>query len=187
MPEGKPPTPLEDDAEECLHCAIVDMVEERIAAGGADAANLAALIAESLVEVHPPGTGGGAGEAYGAHAGGFGRLLSSEERCGRRQLRIATPLTCCPLFVLMRERAASFLRRGPGGNNSYHPPCGPRRLLCIGRAIARSLVARQADRRGGRSRARRLVRGQGLWNQRRHVRTAGARALSAPDLCWRTF
>src|SRR5215207_9697570 len=75
MPEGKPPTPFEDDAEECLHCAIVDIVEERIAAGGADAANLAALIAESLVEVHPPGTGGGAGEAYGAHAGGFGRLL----------------------------------------------------------------------------------------------------------------
>jgi len=32
MPEGKPPTPLEDDAEECLHCAIVDMVEEQIAA-----------------------------------------------------------------------------------------------------------------------------------------------------------
>ena len=93
MPEGKPPTPFEDDAEECLHCAIVDMVEERIAAGGADAANLAALIAESLVEVHPPGTGGGAGEAYGAHVGGFGRLVSSEERCGRRQLRIATPLT----------------------------------------------------------------------------------------------
>ena len=51
MPEGKPPTPLEDDAEECLHCAIVDMVDERIAAGGADAANLAALIAESLVDV----------------------------------------------------------------------------------------------------------------------------------------
>ena len=51
MPEGKPPTPLEDDAEECLHCAIVDVVEERIAAGGADAANLAALIAESLVDV----------------------------------------------------------------------------------------------------------------------------------------
>jgi len=51
MPEGKPPTPLEDDADECLLCAIVDMVDERIAAGGADAANLAALIAESLVDV----------------------------------------------------------------------------------------------------------------------------------------
>src|SRR5215217_4496378 len=50
-PEGKRPTPLEDDAEECLHCAIIDMVDERIAAGGADAANLAALIAESLVDV----------------------------------------------------------------------------------------------------------------------------------------
>ena len=93
MAEDEASTPTEDDADGCLHCAIVDMVEQRIAAGGADAANLAALIAESLVEVHPPGTGGGAGEAYGAHAGGFGRLLSSEERCGRRQLRITTPLT----------------------------------------------------------------------------------------------
>jgi hypothetical protein len=47
MPEGKRPTPLEDDAEECLRCAILDMD----AAGGADAANLATLIAESLVDV----------------------------------------------------------------------------------------------------------------------------------------
>ena len=51
MAEGEPPIPTDDDADDCLHCAIVDMVEERIAAGGADAANLAALIAESLVDV----------------------------------------------------------------------------------------------------------------------------------------
>jgi hypothetical protein len=51
MAEDETSTPTEDDANECLHCAIVDMVDERIAAGGADAANLAALIAESLVDV----------------------------------------------------------------------------------------------------------------------------------------
>jgi hypothetical protein len=46
-----PPPPAQDEPDECLHCAIVDMVEERIAAGGADVANLATLIAESPVEV----------------------------------------------------------------------------------------------------------------------------------------
>jgi len=51
MAEDEASTPTEDDADECLHCAIGDMVDERIAAGGADAANLAALIAESLVDV----------------------------------------------------------------------------------------------------------------------------------------
>ncbi len=51
MPEVRVPRPRQDEEEECLHCAIVDMVEERIAAGGADAANLASLIAESLVDL----------------------------------------------------------------------------------------------------------------------------------------
>jgi hypothetical protein len=51
MPKGEVPSRSEQDADECLHCAIVDMVEERIAAGSADAANLTALIAESLVDV----------------------------------------------------------------------------------------------------------------------------------------
>jgi hypothetical protein len=51
MAESDPSTPSDEDAEECLHCAIEDMVEERIAAGGADASNLAAMIAESLVDV----------------------------------------------------------------------------------------------------------------------------------------
>jgi hypothetical protein len=46
-----PPPPAQDEPEECLHCAIVDMVEERIAAGGADASELATLIAESLVDL----------------------------------------------------------------------------------------------------------------------------------------
>jgi hypothetical protein len=36
--------------DECLHCAIIDMLEER-AGGSADAANLFLLIAESLVDV----------------------------------------------------------------------------------------------------------------------------------------
>ncbi len=35
MAEDEASTPTEDDANECLHCAIVDMVDERIAAGGA--------------------------------------------------------------------------------------------------------------------------------------------------------
>ena len=51
MPEARTPSPAQDDPEECLHCAIVDMVEERIEAGGADAATLASLIAESLVDL----------------------------------------------------------------------------------------------------------------------------------------
>jgi hypothetical protein len=51
MPKGEVPNLSEQEAEECLHCAIIDMVEEKIAAGGADAASLAALIAESLVDV----------------------------------------------------------------------------------------------------------------------------------------
>ena len=51
MPQARIPPPAQDEPEECLHCAIVDMVEERIAAGGADAATLASLIAESLVDL----------------------------------------------------------------------------------------------------------------------------------------
>jgi hypothetical protein len=51
MPKREVPGLAEKEAEECLHCAIIDMVDERIAAGGADAANLATLIAESLVDL----------------------------------------------------------------------------------------------------------------------------------------
>ena len=51
MAEDEASTSIEDDADERLHCAIVDMVDERGAAGGAEVANLAALIAESLVDV----------------------------------------------------------------------------------------------------------------------------------------
>jgi len=50
MPEARTPSPAQDEPEECLHCAIVDMVEERIASG-ADVGDLTTLIAESLVEV----------------------------------------------------------------------------------------------------------------------------------------
>ena len=181
MAEDEASTRSEDDADECLHCAIVDMVEERIASGGADGANLAALIAESLVDA-----------SSGYRRRSRRSLWRTRWRLWatsffRRAAPDRHPIDLMSSFCSHARTSSSFFRRGPGGNNSYHPPCGPRRLLCIGRAIARSLVARQADRRGGRSRARRLVRGQGLWNQRRHVRTAGARALSAPDLCWRTF
>ena len=51
MPKGELPSRSEQEADECLHCAIIDMVDERIAAGGADAAELAARIAESLVDL----------------------------------------------------------------------------------------------------------------------------------------
>ena len=51
MAKGEVPSPPEQEEEECLHCAIVALVEARIAAGGADAADLAALIAESLVDL----------------------------------------------------------------------------------------------------------------------------------------
>jgi hypothetical protein len=51
MAEDRLPPPAQDEPDECLHCVIVDMVEERIAAGGTDAATLANLIAESLVDL----------------------------------------------------------------------------------------------------------------------------------------
>ena len=52
MAKRELPSPPEQEAEEeCLHCAIVALVEARIAAGGADPANLAALIVESLVDL----------------------------------------------------------------------------------------------------------------------------------------
>ena len=49
MADVRVPPPAQDEPEECLHCVVVDMVEERIAAGGADAAALAS--AESLVDL----------------------------------------------------------------------------------------------------------------------------------------
>jgi hypothetical protein len=36
---------------ECLHCEINELVQERIEGGGADAAELAAMIVESLAEL----------------------------------------------------------------------------------------------------------------------------------------
>ena len=52
MAKGEVPSPPEQEGEEeCLHCAIVALVEARIAAGGADATDLAALIVESLVDL----------------------------------------------------------------------------------------------------------------------------------------
>src|SRR5215204_306528 len=51
MPNGEVPSRSELEADECLHCAIINMVDERIAAGVANAVDLTALIAESLVDV----------------------------------------------------------------------------------------------------------------------------------------
>ena len=51
MPKGEVPSRSEQEADECLHCAIIDMVDERIEAAGANVADLTALIAESLVDI----------------------------------------------------------------------------------------------------------------------------------------
>src|SRR5829696_3570733 len=51
MPKGEVPSRSEQEADECLHCAIIDMVDDRIAAGGANAADLTTLIVESLVDI----------------------------------------------------------------------------------------------------------------------------------------
>ena len=51
MPKDEVPSRSEQEADECLHCAIIDIVDERIAAGGANAADLATLIVESLVDI----------------------------------------------------------------------------------------------------------------------------------------
>jgi hypothetical protein len=50
MPKADVPSRSEQEADECLHCAIIDMVDERIAEG-ANAADLITLIAESLVDI----------------------------------------------------------------------------------------------------------------------------------------
>ena len=51
MPKGEALSRSEQEADECLHCAIIDMVDDRIAAGGANAADLTRLIVESLVDI----------------------------------------------------------------------------------------------------------------------------------------
>ena len=51
MPKDEVPSRSEQEADECLHCAIIDIVDERIAAGGANAADLTTLIVESLVDI----------------------------------------------------------------------------------------------------------------------------------------
>ena len=50
MPKREVPSRSEQEPDECLHCAVIDMVDERIAAGGANAADLTTLIVESLVD-----------------------------------------------------------------------------------------------------------------------------------------
>jgi hypothetical protein len=50
MADVRTPPPPQDEPDECLHCVIVDMIEEQIASG-ADVGNLTTLIAESLVDV----------------------------------------------------------------------------------------------------------------------------------------
>ena len=57
MAEGETPTRAASDSDECLHCAIMDMVEERIAAGGADPPT--ALGDLFLQKSSPDGSGSG--------------------------------------------------------------------------------------------------------------------------------
>src|ERR1700747_2067525 len=76
---------------------------------------------------------------------------------------------------------------GWDGNDSQHPPRRPGRLLCLGRAATRPVVARQAGRRWWRGCACRFLRSQGLRGPRRHAGTAGARALSATHFCQGPF
>ena len=64
----------------------------------------------------------------------------------------------------------------------HHPPRRSRCLLRLGRAAARSVAARQADRGRRRRRAGGVVRGQGVRREGRHAGTAGARALPAAHL-----
>jgi len=49
MPKDEVPSRSEQEADECLHCAIIDMVDERIEAAGANVADLTALIASATV------------------------------------------------------------------------------------------------------------------------------------------
>src|SRR5215212_10173566 len=89
MAKGKVPSPPEQEGEEeCLHCAIVALVEARIASGGADAADLAALIVESLVDLILRVPEEEQAQLLAHTLSALGDLFTSEERPGRRRLRI---------------------------------------------------------------------------------------------------
>jgi hypothetical protein len=51
MAEGEGSRSPDEDTDECLHCAIVEMVNERIMEERADLLELVAMIVESLVDV----------------------------------------------------------------------------------------------------------------------------------------
>ena len=63
---------------------MVALVEARIAAGGANAANLAALIVESLVDLILRVPEEEQAQFLAQTLSALGRLISSEERSGRR-------------------------------------------------------------------------------------------------------
>ena len=111
-----------------------------------------------------------------------GAFRAIERRSGRLDTGNA-----CSHYVLLARGAETSGVSGRDGHCSHHPSRGPRCLLCIGRAAARSVFTRRANRSWWRRRARRLVRSQGLWHQQRHVGMARPRALSATDLCRRAF
>jgi hypothetical protein len=78
---------------------------------------------------------------------------------------------------------AHYGERRTVGNDSHDPSCRPGCVLCFGRAVARSILARQPHRRRWRSCARRFLRSQGLRGPRGYARQTSARALSAARFC----
>ena len=58
MSEPEFVSPKQDDAEDCLHCAIMELIDERAAAGETDLGVITERLAESLVDLIlrvPPG------------------------------------------------------------------------------------------------------------------------------------
>ena len=79
MAKVQAPRPSQEDADECLHCTIIDMVDERIAQVVRTLPSSPPRIAESLVDLilrMPEEEQAN----DGAHTIGFGRSVSSEER-----------------------------------------------------------------------------------------------------------
>ena len=51
MSEPEVAMPTQDDAEDCLHCAIMELIDERAAAGETDIGIITERLAESLVDL----------------------------------------------------------------------------------------------------------------------------------------
>ena len=51
MSERELASPTQDGEEECLHCEVMELINERVAAGETDLGIVAARVAECLVDV----------------------------------------------------------------------------------------------------------------------------------------